>query len=140
MSKEESKQDCLDVFKKLDEFERILLCAYSKTESLIELKHEEIRILEGLQMEISRGLGLRGDIRNDSKKIEELNFSKRTLRCLYRINTDPAFYRYRIRTVADIINFPKIYWTKVRMFGKVASKEIEEKMHQEGYPDFTIPL
>ena len=138
MSKEKSKQDCLDVFEKLDEFERILLCAYSKTESLIELKHEEIRILEGLQMEISRGLGLRGDIRNDSKKIEELNFSKRTLRCLYRINTD--FYGYRIRTVADIINFPKIYWTKVRMLGKVASKEIEEKMHQEGYPDFTIPL
>jgi hypothetical protein len=45
-----------------------------------------------------------------------------------------------MRTIDDILNFPKHGWVWLDGFGKSMAAEVEEKMAAAGYPNFKITL
>ena len=67
----------------------------------------------------------------DDVRIDELNLGVRAYICLKRAGID---------TVADIINFPKEDWSKIRNLGRKSLKEVIEKMHSAGYEDFNVDI
>lgn len=46
----------------------------------------------------------------------------------------------RMRTIEDVLNFPKHGWVYLEGFGKSMAREVEEKMAAVGYPNFKITL
>ena len=63
--------------------------------------------------------------------IDRLELSVRAYNCLRRAG---------INTVADVLNLPKEDWPKVRNLGYRAMKEVEEKMREVGYADFSVEV
>ncbi len=76
-----------------------------------------------------------------SQEIIQLGFSVR----LYHVLTG-KYNSFRdcsygpLHTVADIVGFPKYEWHLIKGFGKAMAREIEQKMHDIGYADFSIPM
>ena len=62
--------------------------------------------------------------------ILDLGLSVRAYNCLKRFAC--------INTVGDILNYPKEDWPKVKNLGRKATLEIQYKMREVGYPDFSI--
>lgn len=65
----------------------------------------------------------------DKRPIEELRLEYHTLKYLYAAG---------IRTIADVINYPKDKWYKTWQIGSKSLLDVEEKMHLIGYKDFTV--
>ena len=63
--------------------------------------------------------------------ISYLGISTRAYSCLKRGG---------INTVADVLNYPKEKWSKIRNLGHKTKLEIQDKVREAGYPDFSIPL
>ena len=63
--------------------------------------------------------------------ISYLGISVRAYSCLKRGG---------INTVADVLNYPKEKWSKIRNLGHKTKLEIEDKVREAGYPDFSISL
>ena len=61
--------------------------------------------------------------------IESLELSFRTYNALTKAG---------ICRISDILNFPKSDFIKIRTIGKCSIREIENRMHENGYKDFII--
>lgn len=68
---------------------------------------------------------------NTDADISYLGVSVRAYKCMKRAG---------INTVADVLNYPKEKWPKIRNLGHKTKLEIEDKVREAGYPDFSIPL
>ncbi len=65
----------------------------------------------------------------DFSDIGQLDLSVRTYNCLRRAD---------INTIADIIRLPKGKWLEIRNIASHGLEEIENKIHEIGYTDFSI--
>lgn len=63
--------------------------------------------------------------------IEDLDLSIRATCCLKRQG---------LRTIGDILAYPKDKWEKVRNLGRHGMSEIEQQVQKRGYADFQIPV
>ena len=68
---------------------------------------------------------------NTDADISYLGVSVRAYKCMKRAG---------INTVADALNYPKEKWSKIRNLGHKTKLEIQDKVREAGYPDFSIPL
>ena len=94
---------------------------------LSELRKQEDAIIEKLK-EISRNLN-EGEEKRNLKALKDLGLST----YVYNVLRKAGF-----STVTDIIVFPESKWRNVYHLGKKSAKELETKMRNIGYPDFTI--
>ena len=101
---------------------------YSSFNALVEDNEVDgDAIIEKLK-EISRNLN-EGEEKRNLKALKDLGLST----YVYNVLRKAGF-----STVTDIIVFPESKWRNVYHLGKKSAKELETKMRNIGYPDFTI--
>lgn len=67
---------------------------------------------------------------NADTDIINLGLSVRAYNCLKRFA--------HINTIGDILNYPKEDWPKVKNLGHKSTLEIQERMREVGYPNFSV--
>ena len=112
--------------KSQDDLERISKLA----DTLVEVANQLRALIEDLKS---------GNLPED-RPIETLGLSTKTFNRIvgnYGRNRENSPFQ----TIRDILDVPEYAWYRVIGVGsKATAKEIEEKMHEAGFPDFRISL